>query len=124
MPRGGRGGLLHSTRKPVDLTRVISLAEKNDLSTLVNAITDRIHRDVCIVFDSPPVSPINSDNANAAHHHHWLSKTLGRSHNDQNVPPSNIVPSPAGDGSKAFKKAHQIVDKEEQEAMTPQLGEL
>ena len=47
MPRGGRGGHQHSSRKPVDLTGVVSLAEKNDLLTLVNAITEKLYRDLC-----------------------------------------------------------------------------
>lgn len=123
MPRGGRGGLHHSTRKPVDLTRVISLAEKNDLTTLVTAITDKLHRDLCAVFDSPPVTPVSND-GNHGSHHHWLPKSLHHHHNDQNVPPSNMIPDPKGDGSKVFKKAHDIVEKEEKQAMTPQLREL
>jgi hypothetical protein len=123
MPRGGRGGLHHSTRKPVDLTQVISLAEKNDLTTLVSAITDKIHSDVSAVFDSPPVSPVsNGNNHGLRHHHHWLSR--GLHHHDHHVSTSNMIPDPAGDGSKVFKKAHGIVEKEEQQAMTPQLQEL
>lgn len=102
MPRGGRGGVHHPTRKPVDLTRIVSAAERNDLVTLVTAITDKVYQDVCAAFDSPPVSPIYSDAVSAVHHHHWLSRPLSHHQNDQNIPPSNIIPDTKGDGSKSY----------------------
>lgn len=123
MARGGRGGLHHSTRKPVDLSRLISAAERNDLVTLVTAITDKVFQDVCTVFDSPPVSPVNNDAVSAIQNQHWLSRPVHHHHNDQNIPPSNMIPDAKGDGSKSFIKAHKIVE-EEQASMTPQLREL
>lgn len=103
------------------------MAEKNDLIVLTNAVTERLHKDLCVVFDSPPVTPINHDQQG---HHHWLAKSLTlHSHSKHNqkhteLPSSNIQPNTQGDGSQSFKTAHSIIEKEEQEAMTPQLREL
>lgn len=119
MGRGSRGGNQQPPRRPIDLTGTISVAEKNDLNTLVNAISEKMHRDISNIFDSPPLAPIKGEHG----HHHWLSLSL--IHCKENRPPtSQPHPSGRGDGSKAYKQAHQIVEKEENEAMTPQLGEL
>ncbi|PHH73204.1 hypothetical protein CDD82_5610 [Ophiocordyceps australis] len=129
MGRGGRGGHQTSLGRPVDLTGLISLAERNDLTTLVGAITDKMHNDIGAIFDSPPVTPVWSDHD----HHHWLSLALfHRRHGDhkENNPSlvSSSLPMPkpkfVGDGSKVYSKAHGIVEKEETQAMTPQLCEL
>ncbi|KAH7321131.1 hypothetical protein B0I35DRAFT_501248 [Stachybotrys elegans] len=126
MGRVGRGGGQGSSRRTVDLTGAISIAEKNDLITLVNAITERLHNNISNIFDSPPISPIIGGNEN----HQWLSLPLlhrkDRSQDKENESPlSSQTGKPSiGDGSKSFHKAHGIIEKEEKEAMTPQLQEL
>ncbi|KAI5466876.1 hypothetical protein BGZ63DRAFT_344656 [Mariannaea sp. PMI_226] len=72
MGRGGRGGGQQATRRPVDLTGAISVAEKNDLSTLISAITDKMHNAISNIFDSPPVSPVQDE----FNQQHWLSLSL------------------------------------------------
>jgi hypothetical protein len=115
----GRGGGNHSQRRPVDLTGILSVAEKNDLATLANAITERMARDISNIFDSPPVAPIQSDHG----HHHWLLLPL--SHQKQNKPASHSIMGMKRIGSsKPYDKTREIIEKEEKEAMTPQLREL
>lgn len=123
MPRGGagRGGHGHHSRRPIDLEGAISLAEKNDLTTLVSAITERLHRDISNIFDSPPVTPVDNGHG----HHHWLSlPLLSRKDSRLNILPSIHVHKADNDASKGYTKTHQIIEKEEKEAMTPQLREL
>ncbi|RDA82384.1 hypothetical protein CP532_1596 [Ophiocordyceps camponoti-leonardi (nom. inval.)] len=118
MGRVSRGPGHPTFRRHADLTGLISLAERNDLTTLVSAITDKMHNDISCIFDSPPVTPVLDHHD----HHHWLSLALFKCA----IADSDNKPSPelSGDGSKAFAKAHKIVVKEEAEAMTPQLREL
>lgn len=117
----GRGGSNHGQRRPVDLTGILSIAEKNDLVTLVNAITERMARDISNIFDSPPVAPLQSDHDH--HHHHWLLLPLH--HQKQHKPTSHSLMGIKRIGSsKPFEKTHDIIQKEEKEAMTPQLREL
>lgn len=122
MGRGSRGSGHQSFRRLVDLTGVISVSERNDLSTLVSAITDKMQNDVSAIFDSPPVTPLHGGREN---HSHWLSFAIFGCHADMK---SSAAPSSqsklAGDGSRTYAKAHEIVLKEEAEAMTPQLREL
>ena len=121
MARGSRGGHSHQTRRPVDLTGCISQAEKNDLTTLVNAITEKMHNDISIIFDSPPVSPVLAEKG----HHHWLwLPLLHRDENKENIPTSSRMFQRGTGNPVPYKKAHSIIKKEEKEAMTPQLGEL
>ena len=124
MPRGGRGGHPHPPRRPVDLTGAISQAEKNDLVTVVNAITEKMHNDISKIFDSPPVSPVSTDQG----HHHWLSLPLlhrkDATEDKENMPPSSYPLQQIGEGSASYRNAHKIIEKEEKEAMTPQLREL
>lgn len=118
---GGRGGHSNPPRRPVDLTGSISPAEKNDLATLVNAITEKMHKDISNIFDSPPVTPINGEHG----HHHWLSlPLLHRKENKENMPPSSQTFQQGGGSSSSYRKTHDIIEKEEKEAMTPQLREL
>ncbi|KAL6698979.1 hypothetical protein J3F84DRAFT_405879 [Trichoderma pleuroticola] len=115
----GRGGGNHSQRRVVDLTGIISLAEKNDLETLVKAITDRIARDISNIFDSPPVVPIQGDHG----HHHWLLLPL--LHHKQNKSASHsFMGLRHANPSNPYDKAREIIEKEEKVAMTPQLREL
>jgi hypothetical protein len=120
MPRG-RGGHHQPPRRPVDLTGVISLAEKNDLVTLVNAITEKIHKDVGNMFDSPPVTALGGQQSD----HHGLFRSMTHHGGKENLPPPSQPSSMTiGDGSSTYIKTHQVVDKEEQESLTPQLREL
>lgn len=104
-------------RRPVDLTGVISIAEKNDLTTLVSAITDKMHNDVSAIFDSPLVGPLQA--AVRDHHAHRLPFAIFACHRDAPAPSSH-----PGDGSWSYAKVHHVVEKEEADAMTPQLCEL
>lgn len=118
--RGGRGGHPNGTRRPVDLTGCVTLPEKNDLTTLVSAITEKMHNDISNIFDSPPVSPVSQETS----HHHWLSLPLLHRRAKENVPPSSQTYQQAGSSSKSYNKAHTSIEKEEKESITPQLREL
>jgi hypothetical protein len=103
------------------LQGAISIAEKNDLTTLVSAITERLHRDISNIFDSPPVTPVDNGHG----HHHWLSlPLLSRKESRLNIIPVIHAHKAGNDPSKVCDEAHQIIEKEEKEAMTPQLREL
>lgn len=119
MARGGRGGGQQPLRRPVDLTGTISAAERNDLVTLVNAITEKVHNSISSIFDSPPVTPIQGEND----HHHWLMLSL--LHRKENKPSHHgFHHKKTGEIPKSYDKTHQTIEKEEKEAMTPQLREL
>ncbi|KAG5983930.1 hypothetical protein E4U55_006713 [Claviceps digitariae] len=123
MGRGSRGNGHQTARRPVDLTGIISPAEKNDFVTLVNAITENMHRDISNMFDSPPVRPIRGE----TEQHHWLSLPLlgRRGSNKENVSALETFRDKShGLSTTTYKKTHQIIEKEENEAMTPQLREL
>lgn len=123
MGRGSRGNGHQTPRRPVDLTGILSLAEKNDFVTLVNAITENMHRDVSNMFDSPPVRPIRGQ----TEQHHWLSLPLlhRRESNKENESTLNTFRGNGqGPSSTTYEKTHQIIEREENEAMTPQLREL
>ena len=117
MGRGRGGASQQASRRAVDLTGVLAFAEKNDLLTLITAITEKMLKDICNIFDSPPISPIESEHG----HHHWLS--LPHFHHKENMVPSCFSASKSTD-DKTYAKTHQIIEKEEKEAMTPQLQEL
>ncbi|KYK55729.1 DUF726 domain-containing protein [Drechmeria coniospora] len=126
MGRGGRGSGHQSFRRPVDLTGILSIAERNDLTTLVNAITEKMHNDISNIFDSPTITPVLGEQG----HHHWHSLSLvqKRDGDKENelaaIPSAPRLPNAAGDGSMICSDAHQIGIKEEKEAMAPQLREL
>ncbi|KAK2600162.1 hypothetical protein QQS21_005107 [Conoideocrella luteorostrata] len=122
MGRGSRGSGHQTARRPVDLTGIISVAEKNDFVTLVNAITEKMHKDTSNMFDSPPVRAIRGEEQ-----HHWLSLPLlhRRESNKENLSAlnsfrGNVQQTP----STVYDKTHQIIQREENDAMTPQLREL
>lgn len=118
--RGGRGGHSNGSRRPVDLTGCISPPEKNDLTTLVAAITEKMHNDISNIFDSPPVSPVSQETS----HHHWLSLPLLHRKAKENMPPTSHTYQQGGSNSRSYNKAHSIIEKEEKESITPQLREL
>ncbi|KAF5018444.1 hypothetical protein F66182_9573 [Fusarium sp. NRRL 66182] len=123
MGRGGRGSPV--PRRPVDLTGILSVAEKNDLATLITAITEKLHNDISVIFDSPPVTPTLGDLGDIGHHH-WLALSL------QTNGKENVRTRTSSQGKSTFKasqpatKPAHPVDKhdKEDEAFTPQLREL
>ncbi|KAG6008209.1 hypothetical protein E4U21_004808 [Claviceps maximensis] len=123
MARGSRGTGHQTARRPVDLTGIISPAEKNDFVMLVSAITENMHRDISNTFDSPPVRPIRGE----TEQHHWLSLPLlrRRGSNKENLSALNIFREKSrGLSTTNYKKTHQFVEDEQNEDMTPQLREL
>ncbi|CAG7556650.1 unnamed protein product [Fusarium equiseti] len=128
MTRGGR--TISAPRRPVDLTSNLSAAEKNDLTTLITAITEKLHNDISIIFDSPPVTPtlgdlsLNNIDQVDIGHHHWLALSL-QTNGKENADPRH---SNAGNGMPKITRTDETAapspDKEESEAITPQLREL
>jgi hypothetical protein len=124
MGRGGRGSPV--PRRPVDLTGNLSVAERNDLTTLITAITEKLHNDISVIFDSPPVTPTLGDVGDIGHHH-WLALSL-QTNGKENVKPRSPssgkgVPKVAA-ASQPSASATQPTDKEDSETITPQLREL
>ncbi|UZP42324.1 hypothetical protein NXS19_010140 [Fusarium pseudograminearum] len=126
MTRGGRTSSV--PRRPVDLTSNLSVAEKNDLTTLITAITEKLHNDISVIFDSPPVTPTLGDFSDIENvdigHHHWLALSL-QTDGKENVDPrhSNLsknIPKPV----PTDKITAQSPGSEGSEAITPQLREL
>lgn len=119
MGRGGRGS--PALRRPVDLTGAISPLERNDLVTLINAITEKLHNDISSIFDSPPVTPVLGDQDIGRHHLLALSlrntKEAANSNLSSQVKRATHVSQP---GSKVAEAG----EKEDPEAITPQLREL
>ncbi|TDZ74681.1 putative membrane protein [Colletotrichum trifolii] len=109
-------------RTQTDLTGVFTLEEKDELIKLVTDILDNMKDQISNIFHSPPITPASTENPQ----HSWLSLSLlkGKSAPAQ---PQNSSASPAAaqqNAGKAWNKAHEIVEKEEKEVMTPQLQEL
>ncbi|OLN92263.1 putative membrane protein C6F6.13c 1 [Colletotrichum chlorophyti] len=116
-------------RTQTDLTGVLTIDEKNELVNLVNNITDNMRDRISDLFDSPPITPVETEDPQ----HSWLSLSLlkGKSSNrpaasksQTNANKENANTSSQQYSGKAYSKAHEIVEKEEEEAMTPQLQEL
>ncbi|UNI20094.1 hypothetical protein JDV02_006218 [Purpureocillium takamizusanense] len=125
MGRGGRGGGHAPFRRPVDLTGIISAAERNDLITLANAITEKMHSDISRVFDSPKVSTVDDNGEKNPFQSILVVFRRHEGNTSDNLGVAEQSPAiPGGDGSKTYSKVHEIVEKEEKQAMTPQLGEL
>lgn len=128
MVRGGRGGSQNAPHRPVDLTGIISVAERNDLATLINSITERMHRDMVDIFDSPPVTPIQDDH-HGQNPYYWL--LLPRHHEKENaVPKAPSTITVQVDDVRTNNKVHHVIEKEQKEqkdqedSVTSQLGEL
>ncbi|KAM6518210.1 hypothetical protein FSOLCH5_006984 [Fusarium solani] len=119
MGRGGRGS--PAPRRPVDLTGAISPVERNDLVTLINAITEKLHNDISIIFDSPPVTPVLGDQDIG--HHQLLALSLRNTKENANhklssqVKRATQVPQPSS-------KVAESGEKGDAEEITPQLREL
>ncbi|SPO05774.1 related to DUF726 domain protein [Cephalotrichum gorgonifer] len=60
----GRGHAQGPSRRGVDLTGVITFAEKEDLIILVSRITEKMIRQIGDVFDSPPPVPSGAESPN------------------------------------------------------------
>ncbi|KAH6955136.1 hypothetical protein HG530_015663 [Fusarium avenaceum] len=124
MGRGGRGSPV--PRRPVDLTGNLSVAERNDLTTLITAITEKLHNNISVIFDSPPVTPTLGGVGDIGHHH-WLALSL-QTNGKENVKPRSpslgkVVPKAAA-ASQPSPNTTQPTDKEDSETITPQLREL
>lgn len=61
----GRGRNPGPSRRGVDLTGIITFAEKEDLITLISRITEKIARQIGDAFDSPPPTPSDSESSAA-----------------------------------------------------------
>lgn len=114
-------------RTQTDLTGVFSVEEKNEVIKLVSDILDSMKDQISNIFHSPPITPASTENPQ----HSWLSLSLlkGKSNKPATPQPQGNNPtSPSSadqqNASKTYAKAHGIVEKEEKEAMTPQLQEL
>ena len=133
-------------RRVADLKGILTPAERDDLASLILRILDRMGHQITDAFDSRPVTPVETDNPN----HGWIALQLQNRENislsnkplaylaEANKPnnsTSNVAtPSkttkdktdgrPSNGSIRSSPKAHQIIEKEEHEAMTPQLQEL
>ncbi|KAK1674425.1 hypothetical protein BDP55DRAFT_694805 [Colletotrichum godetiae] len=118
-------------RTQTDLTGVLTLEEKNELINLVSNILDSMQDQISNIFHSPPITPATTEDPQ----HSWLSLSLLKKGNSkpavpQTQPSANkenagsASTSNQQKGGLTYNKAHEIVEKEEKEAMTPQLQEL
>ena len=69
----GRGRNPGPSRRGVDLTGIITFAEKEDLTTLVSRITEKMLRQIGDVFDSNP--PVPSDMV-SSHTNTWVTVSI------------------------------------------------
>ncbi|KAM0348428.1 hypothetical protein ACHAPU_004401 [Fusarium lateritium] len=124
MGRGGRGTPV--PRRPVDLTGILSVAERNDLTTLITAITEKLHNDISVIFDSPPVTPTLGDVGDIGHHH-WLALSI-QTNGKENINPQSrslekgVTKVPIA--SQPSVDTPEQAEKENSETATPQLREL
>ncbi len=121
MGRGGRGGG-HPQRRAVDLTGIVSVAEKNDLIVLVTAISEKMYRDINRLFDSQQIIPLGDDDDL----HNWLALALTLNPNYE-----KLVSRPSTSGSVSAPRLPSTsyyhtsdTDSGEDCSMTPQLQEL
>ncbi|PCD41798.1 hypothetical protein AU210_004342 [Fusarium oxysporum f. sp. radicis-cucumerinum] len=121
MARGGRGSPV--PRRPVDLTGIVSIAEKNDLTTLITAITEKLHNDISVIFDSPPVKPTLGDLGDIGHHH-WLALSLKTNGKENIKPRAPSMCKPVAAVSQKSANISQSPDKDNSENIMPQLREL
>ena len=122
MARGSRGAAQQPLRRPVNLTGIISLTEKNDLFSLVNTITEKMHQDIMSIFDT-------SFEIGANEHdecHHWLPQNIPGvtgehifsvhpgEHNGQDGPCNEL----------SCSQSEEVLRQEEREATASPLYEL
>ncbi|KAF4123815.1 Protein of unknown function (DUF726) [Geosmithia morbida] len=116
MARGSRGAASEQIRRPIDLSGHISANERNSLTVLVTAITDRMDQQISDIFDSPPVAPDLRGEA-----YNWLlfslteHRPLPRNSKDTEKQYSNALKN---------KKAHEKCPVVEERSKGPQLQEL
>ncbi|KAH6610190.1 hypothetical protein Trco_000210 [Trichoderma cornu-damae] len=115
----GRGGGNHGQRRPVDLTGILSTAEKNDLATLVNAITEKMAGDISSTFDSTPAALTQGDHV----HQHWLL-LHSLQQKQTKIASHSLTGMRQVNSEKPYDKTLEVIEKEEKESMTPQLREL
>jgi hypothetical protein len=107
----------------VDLTGIVSVAEKNDLIILVTAISEKMYRDINRLFDSQQVAPLDD---NGDEMHNWLALALTLT---QKPEKSFSRPSTSGSGKPARSPTTAYyqssdMDSGDDQSMTPQLQEL
>ncbi|PMB73302.1 hypothetical protein BM221_000723 [Beauveria bassiana] len=118
MARGGRGGSAPS-RRPVDLTGIISDNEKSNLILLVTAITEKMFRDINSLFDSPLIPFVEGEGPDR----NWLALALREqesSDKENSAPPRSFANRPIG--SAAVKPSPQQHHHDDE--TPPQLQEL
>ncbi|KJZ80415.1 hypothetical protein HIM_00265 [Hirsutella minnesotensis 3608] len=124
MGRGSRGGGYQPFRRQADLTGVITAVEKNEVNVLVCAITEKMHDDISVNFDSRSASPLPDEQGG----HHQLSLAIyhrqGENKEDKAPEPISSPSKTAGAQSKSYARAHETLEREERETMTPHLREL
>jgi hypothetical protein len=114
-------------KKGPDLTGFLTFEEKNAIVSLMTSLTDKMQRNLSLSFDSPPVTPATNEYPQNT----WLSLPLMK----ENVVPiatnsKESVATTATKGprrknsSRTCSKAREILEKEENEAMTPHMQEL
>ena len=125
MGRGSRGSGQNALRRSVDLTGIISLAERNDLVSLVTAITEKLHSDLETMFDSPPVRP---QDPHPNSHYQWLSLSLSSSRNEINKESVSTGSKGRRRGkyarAQALKTVQRVAERQTTASLTPQLREL
>lgn len=118
MARGGRGG--HQVQKrPVDLTGIISVTEKNDIITLVNSIMDKMSDEIYDLFDIP--KPVGEKLGNLENELRCLS--LDTSHPSQ-THTGNGRPTSSSSSNRVSKKPPKTNDATSDLSIDNQLGEL
>ncbi|KAM3478973.1 hypothetical protein MY8738_005651 [Beauveria namnaoensis] len=118
MARGGRGGSAPS-RRPVDLTGIISDNEKSNLILLVTAITEKMFRDINSLFDSPLIPFVEGEGPDR----NWLALALREQESndkENTAPPRSFANRPIG--SAAVKPSPQQHHHDDE--TPPQLQEL
>ncbi len=119
---GGRGGG-HPQRRFVDLTGIVSVAEKNDLIILVTAISEKMYRDINRLFDSQQVTPLD-DNGDEMHNWLALALTLNQKPEKSLSQPSASVSGKPPRSPTTANYQSSDTDSSDDQSVTPQLQEL
>lgn len=121
MVRGARGGAGQSPRRQVDLTGIVSVAEKNDLLALVGDITENMLKNITSVFESPALAPLQ-ELTDGSCHPNCMTQALQthRRNQERNRQDGKKVNSAA----KASRPGTANSARPESKSTSPQLAEL